>query len=65
MTSLKLHAWLMLRNRWGLVLGGGGVYIMTSLKLHAWLMLRNTWCWVGVGVGCNDIFEVACMVDVA
>ena len=33
---------------------------MTSLKLHTWLMLRNMW-WVGVG--CNDIFEVAHMVD--
>ena len=37
---------------------------MTSLKLHTWLMLRNMWDWGWVGgVGCNDIFEVAHMVD--
>ena len=32
---------------------------MTSLKLHTWLMLRNM-CWGG---GCNDICEVAHIVD--
>ena len=46
MTSLNLHACLMLRNTWG---WGGGVVggVMTSLNLHACLMLRNTWGWGG------------------
>ena len=34
MTSLNLHACLMLSNTWG---------VMLSLNLHACLMLRNTW----------------------
>ena len=44
-------------------LGGWvGWGVMTSLKLHTCRMLLNTWGWGG-WVGCNDILEVAHMLD--
>ena len=55
MTSLNMHACLMLRHPWGWG-GVGGWGVMTSLNLHTWLMPRHPWGWGGgwdVNVPCT------------
>ena len=43
MTSLKVHAWLMLRNGWGFVLGGGAPGAGTQLAHRNWDLLLDSW----------------------